>query len=105
MSNGRRPWSQEDDNRLKELWASIPKGLICAALCRSYASIAIQASRLGLSNRYKGGGRPKGSKHLVCRHGHPLTDDNVYIHSDSRQCKICNLAHARRAREKKKAAA
>jgi hypothetical protein len=103
--NGRsRVWTDADESELKRLWPIHTRSELCAILERSYAAIAVRASRLGLCNHHRGG-RPKGSKQLSCCRGHPLTDDNIYAHGDSRQCKTCNLEHARRARKRKKVAA
>ena len=108
-SNGRTPWTDEEDERLRLSWKTKSLKEIALGHNRSVAAINIRACKIGLSKCQTKNGRPKGTTQIYCKHGHLLEKGNVYFSTDKsgrtqRQCRTCNLEHVKKRYQPKNAA-
>jgi hypothetical protein len=83
-------------------YGPIPMGLVIDHLCRN--PLCINPSHLeAVTNRenvLRGFGPPAiNARRTHCKHGHPLSGDNLFFDRGYRRCRIC---HRRRSAETKK---
>jgi hypothetical protein len=90
----------------EQKYGSIPKGMVTDHLCRNPACVnpdhlEIVTDRV---NILRGNGlSAQRAKQTHCKHGHPLTPDNIYkVRTNERKCKECGRARDKARYERSK---